>query len=88
MARLLLGKQFDVGPEPILDILGELRDRQSSIQLRGTMGLPFFESGARKGRGALYCFTGPESPRTQEQVYDAEMQTWSGTFGCYANFPD
>ena len=65
------------------DILAELKDRQSSIQLRGTMGLPFFESGARKGRGALFCFIDSQTPHMQEQVYDADTGTWSGAFMCF-----
>ena len=83
MAHLLLGKVFDVGPIPIPDVFGELRNRPSTIQLVGTMGPPFFESGARKGRGALYCFQGTDVAHLQEQVYDPGTNTWSGTFSCY-----
>jgi hypothetical protein len=86
MARLLLGKIFDVGPGPIGDVFTELRNRQNSIELRGTMGLPVFDSGSRKGRGALYCFFNPQSYHLQEQVYDEGTQTWLGTFGCFDGF--
>ncbi len=87
MLNLLFGQQFDVGPDPIPSIFDALRAKGSSIQLQGTMGLPFFESGARKGKGALYCFADQSTEHMQEQVYDADQQSWSGMFGCYGGFP-
>jgi hypothetical protein len=89
MARLLFGKVFDVGPDPIPSIFQELRSSQTSIQLRGTMGLPLFhvDSGARVGRGALYCFADPDIWHMQEQVFDPTTSMWTGMFTCYPDFP-
>ena len=85
MLRLLAGKPFDVGPTPMLDVFTELQNRENSIQLRGTMGLPSFDvgTGARNGRGALLCFDEFHMPYPQEQIYDAQMGTWTGNFTCY-----
>jgi hypothetical protein len=88
MLRLLAGKRFDVGAPDIPAVLEELRDRQRSIQLRGTMGLPVFhvENGARFSKGALLCFDKDAKPRL-EPVYDPATGTWSAPFPCYAGFP-
>jgi hypothetical protein len=88
MLRLLGGKRFDVGAPDIPAILEELRDRQRSIQLRGTMGLPSFNplTGARISKGALFCFDKDTNDHI-DPVFDPSTGTWSTPFPCYAGFP-
>jgi hypothetical protein len=88
MLRLLGGKRFDVGADDILAIFDELRDRQRSIQLRGTVGLPLFhlDNGARFSKGALLCFDKDVKPHL-DPIFDPTTGTWSADFPCYAGFP-
>jgi hypothetical protein len=89
MLSLLAGTAYSVGPGNIPNVLAALGNSSSSIQLVGTVGPPIFytDTGARAGKGALFCFDEVDSVHPQVQVYDATTGTWSGTFDCYPGFP-
>jgi hypothetical protein len=83
MLRLTGGPTFDVGPDPIPSILDVLRDRQHSIQLRGTMGPASFHSGVRDTTGSIYCFDSEGTFVRDVQTFDKATGKWTKTFTCY-----
>jgi hypothetical protein len=84
MLRILSGPRYNVGPFDIGPIFQALGDHQSSIQLNGTLGPPSFNTttGARIGRGALFCFDNLLFAHPQVEVYDGT--TLAGNFDCYS----
>jgi hypothetical protein len=84
MLRILSGPRYNVGPFDIGPIFQALGDHQSSIQLNGTLGPPSFNTttGARIGRGALFCFDNLLFAHPQVEVYDGT--TLAGNFECYS----
>jgi hypothetical protein len=74
--RLTGGPTFDVGPNPIPSILDVLRDRQHSIQLRGTTGLASFHSGVRDTTGSIYCFDSEYNYYADVETFDKATGKW------------
>ncbi len=90
MTRLLAGKtSFDVGPQDVNDVIGNLRGSASStISLQGTMGPPEFDTttGARRGKPSIYCIDGAGSYVQNAMSYDSNTKTLTGSPPCLSTW--
>jgi hypothetical protein len=84
MARLVTGRQRDIGPENIASVIDALADPQGTLSFHGTLGKPDFHwTGSRIAYANAWCVSEDLDFMTDVLRYDPDTGELTGTFPCF-----